>query len=312
MRKVKEETLALSKEKKRIKNLYMYILLLPGMILTGIFCYLPLAGVIMAFQDFDILKGFFDSPWVGLKNFEKVLTTRGFLDSIKNTVIYSSVLLFGKFPFPIILALMFNEIRNAKFKKITQTISYFPHFLSWTAVCGILYSMFALEGPYNELMRNIVGEGWVNRNILMESRNFLTILFTSSLWKEIGWSSIIYLAAIAGIDASLYEAAEIDGANRLQRAWHITVPCIRETMVLLLILGLGSLFSSNFDAMYGLQNAYTQTDTETIATIVYRSGIQGGKYSLTTALGLMQGLVSFALVFLGNRISRKIAGYGVW
>jgi len=312
MRKVKEGTVALGKEKKHIKNLYMYILLLPGMILTGIFCYLPMAGLIMAFQDFDILKGFFDSPWVGLENFAKVLSTRGFVDSITNTVFYSVVMLFGKFPFPIILALLFNEVRSTKFKRITQTISYFPHFLSWTAVCGILYSLFALEGPFNELMGSIVGDGWVNTNILMESDNFLGILFTSSLWKELGWSCIIYLAAIAGVDASLYEAAEIDGANRLQQAWHITIPCIRETMVLLLILGLGGLVNSNFEAMYGLQNAYTQADTETISTIVYRSGIQGGKYSLTTALGLMQGVISFALVALGNRISKKIAGYGLW
>ena len=290
----------------------MYVLLLPAIVLVGIFNYLPLAGIIIAFKDFSVIKGFTASPWVGLDNFVEVLTTRGFLDSIKNTVIYSSVLLFGKFPFPIILALLFNEIRSTKFKKITQTISYFPHFLSWTAVCSILYSGFALEGTFNELMVAFTGGDWTPVNILMKSKYFLGILFGSSLWKEIGWSCIIYLAAIAGVDASLYEAAEIDGANRLQRVWHITIPAIRETMVLLLILGLGSLFSSNFEAMYGLQNAYTQTDTETIATIVYRSGIQSGNYSVATALGIMQGVVSFVLVALGNKISHKIAGYGVW
>jgi len=294
------------------KNTYMYILLFPAIIATFIFHYLPFLGIGIAFKDYDALAGFFASPWVGLENFKKVLTMPNFTGSIKNTLIYSSVMLFGKFPFPIILALLFNELRNKSFKRVSQTITYFPHFLSWASVCGLVYAMFAIEGPVNDVLVKIFGEGFERKNILMDSSNFLGVMFWTSLWKEVGWSTVIYLAAITGIDSSLYEAAEIDGANRFQQVQHITIPAISETMILLLILGLGGIMSTSFEMVYGLQNVYIQSETEVIGTVVYREGIQSGEYSLATALGLMQGIVSLILVMSANYLSKKTSQVGLW
>ncbi len=301
-------------KKNKIKNAnnVMYLLLLPAVLSVIIFNFLPFVGIVIAFKDFDVIDGIWGSRWVGLENFIKIFKYPEMLASIKNTLIFSIVGVFGKFPFPIILALLFNEIRNAKFKKFVQTISYFPHFLSWASVCALIYAMFAIDGPVNNLMAKIVGESYQRTNILMDSKNFLPVMFFSGLWKELGWSSIIYLAAIAGVDASMYEAAEVDGCNRFKQVLYITLPAIKTTIVLVLLLGMGSLVTANFEHVYGLQNVYTQNETEVINTLVYRKGIQGGEYSLATAFGLMQGIVSVTLVVLANKFSQVVSETSLW
>lgn len=300
------------KSKVKNANKVMYLLLLPAIISVIVFNFLPFAGIVIAFKDYDVIDGILGSPWVGFDNFIKIFKYPEMLASIKNTLIFSIVGVFGKFPFPIILALLFNEIRNAKFKKFVQTISYFPHFLSWASVCALIYAMFAIDGPVNNIMAKLIGAGYERANILMDSKNFLPVLFFSGLWKELGWSSIIYLAAIAGVDPSMYEAAEVDGCNRFKQVIYITLPSIKTTIVLVLLLGMGSLVTANFEHVYGLQNVYTQNETEVINTLVYRKGIQGGEYSLATAFGLMQGIVSVTLVILANKFSQAVSETSLW
>ncbi len=300
------------KSKVKNANKVMYLLLLPAIISVIVFNFLPFAGIVIAFKDYDVIDGILGSPWVGFDNFIKIFKYPEMLASIKNTLIFSIVGVFGKFPFPIILALMFNEIRGMKFKKVVQTISYFPHFLSWASVCALIYAMFAIDGPVNNIMAKLIGAGYERANILMDSKNFLPVLFFSGLWKELGWSSIIYLAAIAGVDPSMYEAAEVDGCNRFKQVIYITLPSIKTTIVLVLLLGMGSLVTANFEHVYGLQNVYTQNETEVINTLVYRKGIQGGEYSLATAFGLMQGIVSVTLVILANKFSQAVSETSLW
>lgn len=295
---------------KRYK--FLYLLLLPALVYTLIFNYIPLGGIVMAFQDYDIIGGIFASPFVGFDNFIKVFSTPKMLHAIKNTLIYSTVGLFFGTPFPIILALLLNEIKSKSFKKVTQTISYLPHFLSWISVIGMISTIFATYGTYNDIMAAIFGSSYERVNILMDSKYFLPILFWSGIWKGIGWNSIIYLAAIAGIDQSMYEAASIDGCGRLKQAWYITIPTILPTIIILFIMSMGGLVSSNFEQVYGLQNLYTQEATETINTLVFRLGIQNGQYSVSTAFGLAQSLVSFLLVFTSNAIIKRLSGTGIW
>jgi len=294
------------------KDMYMYILLLPALIFVLIFNYLPLSGIMIAFKDYNVLKGFGDSPWVGLEHFKNIFLFPNFTKAVKNTLVYSSVCLFGQFPFPILLAIFINEVRSTWFKKTVQTVSYLPHFLSWMSVIGFAYSIFSITGSFNELMRSIFGEGYEAKNLLLESENFLAVIFLSGLWKSIGWSSIIYLAAICGVDQSLYEAASIDGCGRIGRIWHITLPSIRTTAVLILIMGVGNLVTTNFEQVYGFQNVYIQNDTEVINTLTFREGIQNGNYSMATAFGFVQGIVSLVLVMIANWMSKKIADVGIW
>lgn len=307
----------LGKSKKTLftdihRDIYMYLLLLPALVFTLIFNYIPLAGILIAFKDFDVLKGFVDSPWVGIENFKNIFMMPNFLLAIKNTFLYSSVTLFGSFPFPILLAILINEVRNKYFKKTVQTISYLPHFLSWISVIGFAYSIFSITGPYNEVMARIFGESYVANNPLLESDNFIWVIFLSGLWKDIGWSSIIYLAAICGVDQSLYEAAAIDGCGRIKKIWYITLPSIKTTAVLILIMGVGKLVVTSFEQVYGFQNVYIQAQTDTINTLTYREGIQNGNYSMATALGFAQGIVSLVMVFAANRLSKKVSDVGLW
>lgn len=298
-------------KKTQSKNLYMYLMLIPAIVAVFIFFYLPFTGVLISFKNYDVFAGFFKSEWVGLDNFKKILSYPNFIESIKNTLIYSAILIFGTFPFPIILALMFNELRNVRFKKVVQTISYMPYFLSWIAVVGFCYSFLGEEGGLNQVLSLINPELHIS-NPLLKSENFPLVLFFSHLWKNMGWSSVIFLAAIAGIDPTLYEAATIDGCGKMKQVWHITLPGIRTTAILVLVMALGGLVNTNFEQVYGFQNVYIQENTEVINTLVYRQGIMNGKYSLATAFGLMQGIVSMVLVFLSNFLSKKLFEVSIW
>ncbi len=298
---------------KRVKaNKYAYILILPALIYVTVFAYMPMGGILMAFKNFDIIKGISESPWVGFENFKKVFSDENMLLAVKNTIVYGATILFGAFPFPIILAILFNELRGVRFKKVVQTVSYMPYFLSWVSVISLFYTFLALEGPINQIIGKIVGESYVPVNILMEAEYFLPVIFVSHLWKNVGWSSVIYLASIAGIDPVLYEAAMIDGCGRFKQVWHITLPSIRSTALIVFIMSVGTLFSTNFEQVFGFQNVYTQNSTEVINTLIYRSGIENGNYSQATAFGLAQGLVTVTLTFVANAISKKLAGTSIW
>ena len=291
---------------------YAYLMILPAMIAVFVFMYLPLIGIILAFKDYDIMYGIADSPWVGLENFILIFKQPAMLDAIGNTLYLSIINMFGGFPFPIILAILFNEIWSLKFKKVVQTISYLPHFLSWVSVIGLVYSLFATEGPVNQIMAQIVGENYEPVNFLMDSKYFVPIAFWTNIWKSTGWSSVLFLAAITGIDPALYEAATIDGAGKLRQIWHITLPGIRTTLIIVFVMNMGGLFASNFELVYGLQNVYTIDDTEVIGTLIYRTGIQNGNYSVATAFGLSQGLITVTLILIANAISKKIAEVSIW
>lgn len=294
------------------RHAYDYALILPAMIFVFVFAYLPLLGSVMAFQDFDIMDGILGSKWVGLDNFKTIFSQPNMLKAVKNTLIYGVVILFGAFPFPILLAILFNELRNVKFKKIVQTVSYMPYFLSWISVIGLFYSFLATEGPINQILGQIIGESFVPKNILMESEYFLPIIFISHLWKNVGWASVVFLAAITGIDPTLYEAATVDGCGKLRQVWHITLPCLKTTAIVMLVMSLGSLFNTNFEQLYGFQNVYIQEETDAINTMIYRQGIQNGKYSLATAFGFAQGLVTLVLVITSNAISKKLFSTSIW
>lgn len=298
--------------KRVTANKYAYALILPALVYVTVLSYMPMCGILMAFQDFDIIKGISGSPWVGLKNFKEVFSNPNMLLAVKNTVIYGAAILFGTFPFPIVLAIMFNELRGMRFKKFVQTVSYMPYFLSWVSVISLFHAFLAIEGPINQLIVKFAGESYTPVNILMDAKYFLPILFVSNLWKNVGWSSVIFLAAIAGIDPTLYEAAMIDGSGRFKQIWHITLPSIKSTAIIVLIMSVGSLFSTNFEQVFGFQNVYTQNSTEVINTLIYRSGIENGHYSQATAFGLAQGIVTVALTLAANAISKKLADTSIW
>jgi len=291
---------------------FMYILILPAVLCTLIFHYLPMGGLIMAFQEYDIIGGIGKSPFVGFENFIEILSMPKFLGAIKNTLIYSGVTIFLGTPFPIILAILFNELKQQKLKKIVQTVSYLPHFISWISVIGMFYAMFAINGTYNDIMAAIFGSSYERTNILCDPDSFLGIIFWSGQWKNIGWNSVIYLAAIAGIDPTMYEAARVDGCSRFKQVLYITIPSIMPTIVICFIMGMSSLVNSNFEQVYGFQNIYTQEATEVINTLTYRQGILNGDYSMATAFGMMQGIVSFLLVVVSNAVVKKGTGMGIW
>lgn len=290
----------------------LYLLLAGAVIWTAVFCYLPMIGIVMSFQEFNIFKGLIGSSFVGLRHYYTIFTDPMFAKAVANTLYYNSVILFAGFPFPIILALMFNELRVGLFKRFVQTVSYLPYFLSWISVVALFYAFFEISGPYNDLKAFLAGREIERSNILMDPDNFLALLFLSNLWKNIGWSSVIFLAAIAGIDAQLYEAAKIDGCGRWRQMLHITLPGIMPTAMIIFILSSGNLVNSNFEQVFGFQNLYTMEQTQVVNTLVYRLGIQQGNYSLATAFGLAQGIVSFLIVYAVNRIAKKTSGIGIW
>ncbi|WP_168735577.1 ABC transporter permease [Cohnella fermenti] len=298
---------------KRIKhNRLLYVLLSGAVVWAIVFEYAPMVGIVMAFQDYDIFKGVFGSPFVGMKHFVEIIETPALSHAVVNTLLYSGVKLVLGFPLTIVLALLLNELRFMLFKRIVQTISYMPHFLSWIAVASLAYSFFELYGPFNDLRMSIFGSGTERTNILMEPDNFLGLIFFSSVYKEIGWSTIIFLAAMAGVDPQLYEAAKVDGCSRLKQVFYVTLPGILPTIMIVFILQAGGILNANFEQIIGFQNLYTQKDTEVINTIVYKYGLQQGKFSLATAFGLAQGVCSFLILYAVNKLAKKTSRIGIW
>jgi putative aldouronate transport system permease protein len=293
--------------KKIYKSRYLYLMVAPAALILLFFSYAPMGGLIMAFQDFSIFRGFQNSEWVGLENFITIFSQAKFTGAIFNTVLVSVMILVFTFPAPIILALLINEVKNKFFKRFVQTASYLPHFLSTLSVVGLVQLLFNRDGLINDIL---VATGAQERIMFLAKQEyFVWFLVGTNLWKEVGWSTIIHLANLTSINPDLYEAAEIDGAGYFAKLRYITIPHMLPTVVILLIFQLGKLFSSNFDLVYGLQNPFI--DFEVISTIIYRTGIKSGNYSVSTAFGLVEGLVALALVLGSNKLAKKISGSGL-
>lgn len=297
------------KAKNIKKDIPIYLMMLPLLILTLVFLYFPMPGLVISFMDYNVFKGF-SSPWVGLDNIRAIMDMPQFYQAVFNTLKISALNLLVVFPIPIIFAIMLNEVRQKAFKKIVQTCSYLPYFLSWIAVVGIAASLYAVGGPINDARVALGGEGTERIMYLSKQSLFLPNVILLTTWKQFGWNSVIYLATISGIDAQLYEAARVDGANKFKQCIHITIPGILPTAVMLFILQIGSVLRDNLDLVYGLQNAFI--DFETISTLVYKKGISSGDYAVSTAIGFMQSGVGFLLTVIANYFSKKVNGTTLW
>lgn len=296
---------------KNIKKYkYLYIMLIPGIVYFVTFHYIPMFGITIAFKDFNMIKGIGASPWAGLKYFKQAFGSPYFFQTSLNTLIISIYKLLWGFPAPIILALLLNEVGNVRVKKSIQTVSYLPHFISWVVIGGMMVDLLSPQsGVINSIIEAFGGEPIY---FLASKRWFRTVLVISSIWKEIGWGSIIYLAALSGVDPQLYEAAEIDGCGKWKQTWHITLPGIAGTISIMLILRLGSILNAGFEQIFILYNPSVYEVTDIIDTWVYRTGIQGMQYSLATAVGLFKSVIGFILIVLSNWASQKISETGIW
>ena len=289
----------------------LYVMLLPAIIYYILICYVPMAGNILAFKEYSFKKGIWGSDFVGLRYFEAFFKSYDCIRLIKNTLTVGFIKCILEFPFAIILALLLNELKNLKFKKVSQTITYLPHFLSSVIIVTMIQRLLAPNnGVINQIIAGLGGKG--DTFFLMEAKYFLGILFSMDLWRNIGWDSIIYLAAISSVDTSLYEAAQMDGCGKLKRMWHITLPGIRGTIGLLFIMGVGGLLSSGFEQIYLLRTPGNMQLADTLDTYVVRVGLQGGQFGYATAIGLIQGLVGLVLVVITNKICKKLTEVSLW
>lgn len=290
----------------------LFLFLLPAVVATLLFCYLPMFTNVMAFMDYDPTAGWMglESKFVGLENFKNIFSDPTFYPLVWRTLYYSALIILISFPAKIIFALLLNEIKCNPFKRTVQTITYLPHFVSWVILASLIYIFLSTDS--SGVINNIRSLFGLDRVIFMKyEENFPAVLVLSSLYKELGWGSIIYLAAIAAVDGQMYEAAIIDGASRLQQAWYITIPSILPTVMITLVLDMGSLMSSNFDQVFNLQNAVIQIQTNTIATYTYTTGIVRQQYSISAAVGLFQGVVNCILLLTTDFISKKLTSYGL-
>ena len=292
------------------KHKFMYAMLIIPLLYYIIFEYIPIYGISIAFQDYMPGKPFIGNEWIGLRNFKLIFSSQPFLEALRNTLLISFYKIIFGFPFPIIIALLLNEVRIMKFKKIVQTAIYFPHFVSWVIVGAILLSMFSInDGLFNMIIK---GLGFEPFNIMADPKYFRPLLILSSMWKEAGMNSIIYLAAIAGVDVQVYEAAVIDGASRWQQMRYVTLPGIASTLVIIFILQLGSILSAGMEQTLVLLNPMVASVGENIDTYVYKVGLRQGDYSFSTAVGLFKSGVGYVLVMGTNWLSKKVRGESIF
>jgi len=285
-------------------------MIIPVIAFFIIFAYLPLYGIQIAFKDFSAFKGIWDSPWVGFKHFERFFDSYYFWRLIRNSFLLGVYSLAIGFPIPIILALMLNEVKSNRFKKFVQTITYAPYFLSTVVIVGML---FIFLSPRTGLINHIIQAFGGDPIAFMTSAGwFKTLYVFSDVWQTAGWSSIIYLASLSGIDTQLHEAAKVDGATKLQRIWHINIPGIMPTIVILLILNLGSVLSIGFEKVLLMQNNLNMSGSDIISTYVYRSGILDAQYSFSTAVDLFNSIINFVLLVTVNYVARKVNDTSLW
>lgn len=308
---MKRETLAVRWKKEWARHRILYFMAIPLILYYALFHYGPMYGIVMAFQDYKIVKGIGGSEFIGLDNFVKFFSSSQCWRLIRNTLIISIQSIVFAFPAPLILALMLNEVKSKRFKRIAQTLTYLPHFISLVVVCGMLRQFLARDGFITTLLSSI---GLVdNVNLLGIREYFRTIFITSGIWQEVGWGTIIYLAALSGIDEQLYEAAMIDGANRWKRILHITIPSITPTIIMMLILRLGQVMSVGFEKIILLYNPQTYETADVLSSYIYRYGLGGSfEYGYTTAIGLFASVINLVLVISANKISKKVSETSLW
>lgn len=293
-------------------NKWLYIFVIPGVLWFLIFCYQPMYGILIAFKKYDIARGVFASQWIGFKHFIDFFNDTNFRNIMINTVGISLLKMIFGFPAPIILALLLNEVRNVIFKRITQTISYLPFFVSWVVVFGVWYELLSVDdvGLINSLLRNI---GLIKESVFWfgDPKYFWGIVVISDIWKGVGFGTIIYLAALSGINPEIYESALIDGASKLRQVWHITLPSIRPTILMLFIFGIGGLLNAGFDQIFVMQNPMVAERSEIIDTYVATRGIFRANYELATAIGLFKSVIGVILLFSTNFIVKILGEEGV-
>lgn len=296
---------------KRFMNYkYLYLMLLPGIAYYLVFQYAPMYGIVIAFKDFNILKGVFASPWVGFKYFNMLFASDGFWVAFRNTIIISGFKLLFNFPAPIILALLLNEVRNMAFKKTVQTISYLPHFLSWVILSGLVINFLSPStGPINVLLNSL---GIKPIFFVGDPKWFRPVVIISDMWKEIGWGTIIYLASLSSVDVQLYEASVMDGAGRFKQTFHITLPAMAPVIIIMFIFAVGSIVSDDFDQIYNLYNPVVYDVGDVLSTFVYRMGLENALYSFSTAAGLFRNVIAFVLIITTNKISSYFSDYSLW
>jgi putative aldouronate transport system permease protein len=295
--------------KDMVLNKSLYLLALPVVLYYLLFAYKPMYGIVIAFKDYSAGLGIWKSPWVGLRHFVDFFQSIYFFRVLRNTVLLSLYSLICGFPAPIVLALLLNELRNQIFKRTIQTISYLPHFISLVVICGIVRDFTLSTGVINDLIAALGGERIA---MLQHARYYRTIYVASGIWQNVGWGSIVYLAALSGIDPRLYEAAVIDGAGRWRQMWHITVPGMMPVVVIMLILSIGRLMSVGSQKTILLYNPSIYEVSDIISSYVYRQGLQQFNFSFSTAVNVFDSLVNLSLLYVANRVCRRLGGIGLW
>ena len=292
------------------QNKYLFIMITPVVLYYAIFCYGPIYGAIIAFKDFDVSKGIWGSPWVGLKHFITFFQGPYFIRTLVNTLLISLYTILFGFPAPIIFALLLNEVGSQKFKRVVQTVTYLPHFISMVVICGMIHTFVARNGIITDLFVALGGE---RGNLLVKPEYFRTIFVGSGIWQTFGWGSIVYLSALSNVDVQQYEAAELDGAGRFQKMWHITLPALLPTIVVMFIMRVGHVMTVGFEKIILLYNPNTYDTADVISSFVYRKGLgESHQYSFTTAVGLFTSVVNFVLVVSFNFLSKKLTANSLW
>ena len=293
------------------RDIPVYLLILPAALLLFVFHYLPIYGIVISFQDFSPFKGVLNSNWVGLKNFEHFLSDSNFWRVFKNTIIINLMQIIIGFPIPVLFAIFLNELWSNRFKKVVQTVSYLPHFISWVVAASIITSALSpASGIINKFLEGAFGIEPIY--FLAKEEYFRLIIVISNVWKELGMQSVYYIAALASIDTELYEAAKMDGAGKIKQTIHITLPGLRSIIIVLLVLKIGRMVTIGFEQIFLLYNPLVYDVGDVISTYTYRLGIEQTRYSLTSAIGVTQSVVNFILVYAANKAARKIAGWSLW
>lgn len=287
----------------------LFIMLIPGILYYLIFRYIPIYGVIIAFKDFSFMKGIWGSEWIGLEHFKFMFHGQSFPSVFANTLILGFLKLVIGFPIPILFAIFLNEMRAVHYKKIVQTTSYLPHFLSWVVLGGIFFQIFSIDGPINAIFRIFE---WKTIPFLTNPQWFRVVLVATYVWKTIGWNSIVYIAAMSSISPELYEAAMIDGAGRFKRMRYITLPSLAPVITVMFILAAGNIIKDDFDQIFNLYNPAVYQTADVISTYVYRQGLEQMNFSYAAAVDLFKNIIALFFVYSTNRISKKINDYGIW
>ncbi len=288
----------------------LYLMILPVILYYLVYHYYPMYGLSIAFYDYVPIKGIRGSEFVGLENFKAFITDPYFFRTMRNTLTINVLLLIFGFPFPILFAVLLNELNSSKLRKVTQTITYMPHFISTVIICGLMLDFCGEKGVLTSIICGITGMEHVN--LFSKSAWFQPLYVLMSIWQEFGWDSIIYYAALTGIDQELYEAAEIDGANRWEKIWNITIPGISQTIVILLVMRVGNMMTLGWDKILLLYNPMTYKTSDVISTYVYRIGLTNFQYSFATAVGFFNSIINFVLLILANTVSRKVNETSLW